>query len=196
MTGNPQLGDFFVVTHGRSIIARGIEWATGSPAYHAGIYVGEWSFTFGQTVYDCEPAVFEGRPGGAGFAPLSLYPDAVWSTDGLHNSAGVPITLTDAQRAIIVDKATHRAPNGMLGVSYGWINCFCIGLARLFKWHATRFMRKVLASRKHAECAQLVAILYTIAGVDLFVDGRPEGLVSPANLLTSCLGTLMHGKEV
>lgn len=172
----PILGDFGVVTHGRTFTEAVIEKVTGSDAYHAFMFVGPQ--TWG--THTDEPAVMEARPSGAGLALVSHYPGAVWSTGAIQ--------LPEGQRLYNVAAAL-----AMSGTRYGWLNCFCIGLVRLLHWHAPKWALRVLKSRRWAECAQLVDMawtdgaqaynkLFALPGSHLFADMRPEGLVAPGEL--------------
>jgi len=187
----PQPGDLFVTKTGGRVAAI-IRWATGhatgdfwhrQPALvnHGGVFVGRRTFTYQGRSYVNEPAVVEGRPGGAGLAPLSIYKDAVWSTDVLpldpdNGACNVAVALR------------------MIGTRYGWLNCACIGLVKVFGWHVPPPVLWILKSRRWAECAQLCDFIWTDgaalcaraygkAGRILFDDGRPAGLVSPEDLL-------------
>lgn len=53
---------------------------------------------------------------------------------------------------------------------------------RLFKWHAPKWALNRVSDNKHLQCAQLVDYCYQMAGVHLFPDGRPDGLVAPSDL--------------
>lgn len=164
----PKLGDFFVVrTNGW--LARIVRFGTHSTVNHAGIYVGD-----GQ--------VIEARPGGAGFAPVSLYANAFWSTDNLPTD----LVPTAAQRQEIVRLAvsTKGTPYGMLDIL-----AIALGQRRLGSWIDTKleigkqpWWVKRLISRKTLICSQLVDQVYMDADIHFFHDGRPVGLVSPEDL--------------
>jgi hypothetical protein len=184
----PNVGDAFVTTSPSRVSAL-IRWVTGSgpllrrvlaKVSHAGIYVGRRTFTYNGRQYVDEPAVVEGRPSGAGLAPLSQYADATWSTRAF------PLSPTNGL-------CNAEAAMRMIGTRYGWLNCFCIGLVKVFGWHAPDWALRVLASRRWEECAQLADAVFNDGaeeserltgqpGQKFFDDGRPEGLVSPQDL--------------
>jgi hypothetical protein len=123
--------------------------------------------------------VMEGRPGGAGLALVSDYPNAIW----------LNLPMPDGQRKYVV-----LAARAMKGTRYGWLNCLAIGLVRVFGWKAPKWALRILKSRRWEECAQMAdaevndaADAYEKAnpghkGLRLFKDGRPEGLVSPDDI--------------
>lgn len=160
----PEIGDFGVVNTGNSFAARVIRWATQSTVNHAFIY------THDHVGHD---RILEAEPGGAGYANADKYPNAIWSTG--------KIPLTDDQRKIIVAAAFN-----CWGKPYNWLDILAIGLAQrrfgriigLKSWIANR-----LSDDGTLICSQLVDYCYQMAGVELFKDGRPCGMVSPGDLL-------------
>lgn len=110
--------------------------------------------------------VMAGQPGGARQDKLSLYD---------NQAAYLQMDLTDEQRRniVIIAKSLEETP-------YGWFNYLAIGLARFNirpKW-----LTRYIASNKTLICSQLVDLVYERAGIHLFNDGRPEGLVTPGDL--------------
>jgi hypothetical protein len=192
----PGLGDVMVTATG-GWGGKIIRWGEGKPWFtspwlcwlfwlrhpakvnHVGTYVGHQTFICNGRHYVDEPAVMEGRPTGAGLAPVADYPNARW----------LNLPIPDGQRQYVV-----LAALGMKGTRYGWLNCLCIGLGRLFDYDPPQWVRRILASRRWEECAQMAdAVINDSAavyeknnpghkGLRLFNDGRPEGLVSPDDI--------------
>jgi hypothetical protein len=150
----PQPGDFFVTATG-GWVGRVIRLCTHSTVNHAGIYIGG-----GMTV--------EGQPKGAGVGCTSDYPNAIWS----H------MELTVIQRGRLVDAARK-----VEGTPYNFLDIAAQLLVRVFRWHAPKFVLNRLSRPDRLQCAQLVDWCYHLAGVELFPDGRPTGLVAPSDLL-------------
>lgn len=168
MIVDPKPGDWFVVrTDGT--IAKLIRWVTQSSVNHAGVYIGN-----GQIV--------EARFSGAGYASVSKYNNALWSTDNLP----ARLTPTDIQRDAIAKEAIR-----LVGTKYGAIDIVAIGFAQrklgsfvksdlpLAKqpWYIKR-----LARSDRLICSQLVDLVLDRSGIHLYNDDRPTGLVSPENL--------------
>jgi len=86
--------------------------------------------------------------------------------------------LSPLVRAAIVDHA-----RGHIGAPYSWVDDACIGLADMFRWHVPTWVRTRLARPDRLMCSQLVDTAYLKAGVHLFSDGRPPGMVAPSDLL-------------
>lgn len=110
--------------------------------------------------------VMAGQPGGAHKDNLSLY---------ASQAAYLQMDLTDEQRQNIVTIA-----KSLEGTPYGWFNYLAIGLARFNikpKW-----LLKYIASNKTMICSQFADVVYERAGIQLFNDGRLEGLVTPGDL--------------
>lgn len=166
MTG-PLPGDFGVVaTYGNLLdreAAKVIRWDTESHYNHAVL---------------CKDAdtLIEAAPGGAREAAMSEYTSTVWSTGN--------IDLTDAQRAAIL---TAAAGYVTARVGYGYLDIVAIAFEQR-RWHDGHDAPhdfEILARMSDMHrliCSQLVDAAYLAAGVHLFDDGRPTGLVSPGDL--------------
>jgi cell wall-associated NlpC family hydrolase len=166
----PKPGDFFVTeslsTEWRGqLMAYAIQFGTKSHVNHAGLYIGG-------------NQIIEARPDGAGYAPLSEYQsrNTVWSA----------LPLTDTQRTDIANAATT-----LIGTPYGWPDAIAIALAqpRLGRHLDTTkpldqqpWWYKRIAREDRLICSQLVDYAHYLGGVNLYDDGRPFGLVSPADL--------------
>jgi uncharacterized protein YycO len=171
----PRPGDFFVTenmsTQWRTqLMAYAIQFGTASHVNHAGIFVGQ-----GQ--------VIEARPGGAGYAPVSDYLkyNTKWST----------LPLTDQQREAIVGHT-----QALIGTPYGWPDIIAIAIAQkrlgshldVTKPLAQQpWWYQRIAREDRLICSQLVDYAYYLAGVHLYDDNRPFGLVSPADLEKFCV---------
>ncbi len=179
----PQPGDVMVTATG-GWVASGIRWAEGKPRFTSPWLF--WLFWLRQpakvnhvAVNLGDGTVMEGRPSGAGTAPIDEYPDATW----------LNLPMPDVQRPYVI-----LAARAMKGTRYGWLNCLAIGLVRVFGWKAPAWALRILKSRRWEECAQLGdAVINDSAdayernnpghkGLRLFKDGRPEGLVSPDDI--------------
>lgn len=160
----PELGDFGVVRTGGWAGAL-IRWGTQSPVNHAFIYLGN-------------DLVMEAEPNGATVSRATKYADVIWSTG--------KVGLTQGQRLTIVNRA-----KSLVGTPYNWLDIVAIALAQrrlggilgLKSWIAKR-----LSDDGMMICSQLVDWCYQQAGVQLFKDGRPSGMVSPGDLYG-----LIHG---
>lgn len=156
----PEIGDFGVVNTGNSFAARLIRWATQSTVNHAFVYVGN-------------DQIVEAEPHGAALSRASKYPNAIWSTGKFK--------LNNLARFTIRGNA-----KGLVGTPYNWLDILAIGLAQrklgrivgLKSWIARR-----LSNDGKLICSQLVDYCYQKAGIQLFKDGRPCGMVSPGDLL-------------
>jgi len=110
--------------------------------------------------------VMAGQPGGARRDNLSIYE---------NKAAYLQMDLTDEQRSNIVEIA-----KSLEGTPYGWLNYLAIGLARFNI--KPQWLIKYISSNKRLICSQLCDLVYEKAGIQLFNDGRPEGLVTPGDL--------------
>lgn len=179
----PELGDVCCVrTNGPA--AAVIRWVEGRPRFTSPWLFWLWwlrrpALVNHVATYIGDGVVMEGRPSGAGLAYLSDYPDAIW----------LNLPLPAGQRPYVV-----MAARAMKGTRYGWLNCLCIGLGRLFDYDPPQLVRRILKSRRWEECAQMADAEINDAadayeknnpghkGLRLFKDGRPEGLVSPDDI--------------
>ena len=149
----PDLGDYMVTATG-GWFARKIREITHSGVNHAGVYVGlEY--------------LVEAQPGGAKLTRIREYPEAVWSR----------VLLTSRQRHDIASAALD-----LVGTPYNFMDIAAQAVVRVFGWHAPKWALRRLSTSKRLQCAQLVDVAYERAGVRLFPDGRPEGLVAPSDL--------------
>jgi len=128
---------------------------TRSTVNHAAIYIGG-----GQIV--------EGYAPGARMRPLSEWPNAICST----------IKLTGTERLAIC-----RYAQAAIGTPYNYLDIAAQAFVRVFHRNVPRFVLNRLGRPDRLQCAQLVDLAYAAAGVTLFPDGRPFGLVAPADLL-------------
>lgn len=74
-----------------------------------------------------------------------------------------------------------REAQRLLGRPYGFLDILCITLALFglrYKWLLAR-----VESSRTLICSQLVDRAYDNAGCHLYSDGRPDGLVTPGDLL-------------
>jgi hypothetical protein len=149
----PEIGEFMVVRTG-GWFAAAIRSITHSPVNHAALYVGSG-------------LVVEAQPGGAKLTRASHYPKAIWS----HQTLPVP-----TRQAIV------HAALALVGTPYNFLDIAAQGLVRVLHWDAPKWALKRLSSTHALQCAQLVDCAYELAGVKLFADGRPEGMVSPGDL--------------
>lgn len=150
----PKPGDFMVTATG-GWVAWAIRKITNSKVNHAAVYV------------DHGGLVVEAQPGGARLTKASKYKKAIWSNFNLNG-----------------DTRFHIVTNALSFVNtpYNFLDIAAQALVRVFDWHAPKWALKRLSSSKRLQCAQLVDLAYERAGVTLFKDGRPEGMVSPGDL--------------
>lgn len=168
----PRLGDFGVVRTG-GWAAAVIRWATRSTVNHAFVYVGDGK-------------IVEAQPGGAVLSDVSEYEGrTIWST-------GRVVAYCDTGGCVdgvfVPDErdAIAHAARGMVGVPYNWPDIAAIGLAqrRLGRLVTPRsWIARRLSRGDRLICSQLVDAAYNAAGLHLFTDNRPTGLVSPGDLL-------------
>jgi len=164
------VGDFGVAATGNQLVSRLIRWDTSSPVNHAFVYIGDGM-------------IVEARPGGAAVALASNYSNVTWST-------GV-IQLSIQQRGAIKTAALADR-----GVGYGYLDIAAIAFVQK-RWHDgkfdpggrfSRWCERRISNMHYLICSQLVDQCYQAAGVHLFTDGRPAGLVSPGDLYTLIKG--------
>lgn len=133
-------------------------------------------------VLDGDGTILEAEPGGARLANISEYAGCgMLLSDGpvqtklrslpWTDPAGVEATTRDA----VVAQARR-----MVGTPYSWLDYAAIGLLHLHL--PSSALRRYVATSRHAQCAQLVDLVYRLAGVHLFTDGREPGDVCPADL--------------
>jgi hypothetical protein len=149
----PALGAYMVVaTQGR--IAAAIRWFTHSKVNHAAVYVDAGM-------------IVEAQPGGACLTPALHYGTAIWSVPKFTPQVGYAIA---------------NCARDLVGTPYNFLDIAAQAVVRLFHWHAPDWALRRLSTSKRLQCAQLVDEAYRRAGVQLFKDARPEGLVAPSDL--------------
>lgn len=149
----PGLGEYMVTKTG-GWFAWAIRKITKSPVNHAAVYIGRGF-------------VVEAQPGGAKISKAANYPKAVWSKR----------TMTVHVRLEII-----KASLDLVGTPYNFLDIAAQGIVRVFDWHAPKWALDRISDPRRLQCAQLVDVAYEKAGVTLFKDGRPEGLVAPGDL--------------
>ena len=161
----PKPGDFFLARASRLWLRASLGWACRTDLVHSGIYLGD-----GLTV---EASIrFKG---GAQVCRLADLHEPVWSS----------FDLTARQRDDIIHAAL-----AMRGRPFpsGW--AMAVGILRRHRGDITApyaeqpwWVRTLLNGEHTAYCLQVPYYAYRAAGIDLTPDGRPEGLVRPADLL-------------
>lgn len=137
-------------------------------------------------ILDEQGTILEAEPRGAQLANVSKYAgdgllisDAPVRLNVAHWQAatpGGPLThYEDDLRGAIVAEARK-----LVGTPYSWLDYAAIGALHLHL--PSRALREYVAASGHAQCAQLVDLVYTRADVHLFTDGRQPGDVCPADL--------------
>jgi cell wall-associated NlpC family hydrolase len=109
--------------------------------------------------------VVEGRPSGAGYAPLAAYPKAMF------------YPCPDDHR-----EAVAAAAVALIGTPYSWVDYVALAAVRFHLDLIARPLRDYVASSGHMICSQLVDEAYARGGVQLFDDGRLPGDVTPSDL--------------
>lgn len=112
--------------------------------------------------------IIEAQPKGAVLASSRKYKNAIWSNR----------PLTDDQRHAII-----AAGWVCEGTPYNFLDIVAQAIVRIFKVRAPKWVLNRVSNPKTLQCAQLVDYCYSKAGVNLFKDNRPDGLVSPGDLL-------------
>lgn len=143
-----------MVTKTGGWFAWAIRKVTHSPVNHAGVYIGHGFLV-------------EAQPGGARITKITKYPSAIWS---------IPPISVHTQLAII-----HAALD-LVGTPYNFFDIAAQAIVRVFHWKAPKWALKRISDPSRLQCAQLVDVAYVEAGETLFIDGRPAGLVAPADL--------------
>jgi hypothetical protein len=145
----------FGVVRTNGIVAWGIRLGTRSQVNHAFL------------VLDDNGTIIEAEPQGARLSHLSHYPDAVMS----H----LELTPEQQQHVVAAGRALRDTP-------YNWLDIVGLGLLSLgLRW---RWLQTRAQSSKTLICSQLVDRVYDLAGIHLYDDGRPDGEVTPGDLLT------------
>ena len=146
-------GDYMVTATG-GWLSGWIRRITRSDVNHAAVYIGDGY-------------IVEAWTSGARIRLMEEWPNAIWST----------FPLTGPQRQSIV-----RYAKAMVGTPYNYWDIAAQAIVRVFKWNAPPWALDRLSRPDRLQCAQLVDLAYATAGVHLFPDGRPYGLVAPADL--------------
>lgn len=159
-TNRPTPGAFGVVRTSTPIIAAAIRLLTRSQVNHAFIVVG----ADGKGDWD----VIEAQSKGATLAKLSKWADKeVVFSDPLPDGKYV-LPVVNAARLL-------------LGTPYNYLDIaalFFLLLGVRFSW-----LLKRAQTSKRLICSQLVDRAYRLAGLHLFDDDRPDGEVTPGDLL-------------
>ena len=154
----PQAGDFGLVSIPGKVgfLIRLGQWLNGN-----GFLNYEHAF-----VYVTPETILEAMPGGAIVSEAAKYASV--------RVSNVPLTLQ--QRTAVVGRAWE-----LKGTPYSFLDYFAIAAHR-FKLPIPG-LRKYIASTGHEICSQLVDDCYQSARVELFMDGRWDGYVTPAELI-------------
>lgn len=144
----------FMVTATSGLVAWVIRWCTHSPVNHAAVYIGG-----GQIV--------EAQAKGAVISPVKNYPNAIWSDFTFQPG---------------VESRLYQATMDVVGTPYNFLDIAAQALVRIFHWKAPKWALRRVSRPDRLQCAQLVDVVYQRAGITLFPDGRPNGLVSPEDL--------------
>ena len=104
---------------------------------------------------------------------------AVISHISKYDGALCPVSdfaLTDTEQAAVVEQA-----RAVVGTPYGYLDIACLTLLSLgIRW---QWLLARAQSSKTLICSQLVDRVYRDAGLHLYEDGRPDGEVTPGDLL-------------
>lgn len=119
-------------------------------------------------IYITENMIVEAKPTGAVMSRASIY-------DGAEKAESnwwfLPGEASDIR----------RAAERLVGTPYGFLDIVCIGLMLLgLRWG---WLINRAQSQKRLICSQLVDRAYRNAGIHLYHDNRPDGLVTPGDLL-------------
>lgn len=129
------------------------------------IRLGTRSYVNHAFVFVSDDQIVEAQPGGALLSPASKYPDAVVSK----------FDLDPVQKLAIFQHAMK-----VKGTPYNFLDIAAITLMTFglrYKWLQRRAQRP-----DRLICSQLVDRVYHEAGIQLYDDGRPDGLVTPGDL--------------
>lgn len=158
-TNKPTKGAFGVVRTG-SFVAPFIRLLTRSQVNHAFVVLGQSR--------QGEWIILEAQSRGARYAALSKYDsmEVVFSN----------YDLTDEERGAVVAQA-----RGLHGTPYNYLDIVALCLLTFgLRWS---WLLKRAQSAKRLICSQLVDRAYERAGLRLYSDGRPDGEVTPGDLL-------------
>lgn len=134
-----------------------IRLATRSQVSHAYIYI-------------TEDLIVEATWAGAVITHASKFEKAT----SLHPVSRFPLTPAEQD-------AVTTAARALVGTPYGFLDILALGLVSLgVQW---KWARRVTAREKGLICSQLVDRAYRNAGIHLYTDGRPDGSVTPGDLL-------------
>lgn len=109
--------------------------------------------------------VVEGRPSGAGYAPLAAYPAAVYLP--------CPDQYRDAVRAAAI---------ALIGTPYSYVDYFALAAVHFHLPLSSALLRQYVADSGHMICSQLADEAARRGDWQLFDDGRLPGDVTPADL--------------
>lgn len=135
------------------------------------IRLGQWLNGDGYADYEHafvvvdDSTVVEARPSGAGYAPRTAYPDAVF------------YTCPDGRR-----EAVAAAARSLIGRGYSWLDYFALAAVRFRLPLSSVLLRKRVDDSGELICSQLVDYAYQLGGVQLFDDHRSPGDVTPGDL--------------
>ena len=162
----PDIGDFFMARASKTWIGLSLRYACGQDYVHSGVYIGD-----GLVI---DNSIRYGKRG-AQIDRVADLTDPQWST----------IDLTGWQRHAIADAAVS-----MIGRPFPGFVPMAVGVLRRHRGDVTRpyveqpwWVRQLLNGEHTVYCLQVPYYAYLSAGIDLFPDGRPEGLVRPVDML-------------
>lgn len=144
-------GQIGIRRHGRSFIAKAIEWVTYSKTHHVIIAVSETH-------------AISAEPGGVKLHPITHWETLDWSD--FH--------LTTEQRTAI----TWHALNAQ-GLPYNFAIFPILLTARLMRRLVPDWISGWLSNRPHVDCSQLCDDIYLAAGIELF--GPHNVLTTPGD---------------
>lgn len=149
-----RIGQYGVVRT-TGLIGAIIRLGTRSQVNHAFVFIGN-------------DRVVEAQPGGAVIGSATKYAHL------LHPVSRFPLTDAEARRIA-------AAAEALVGTPYNFLDIAALGLLSLgLRWG---WLERRAQSSKRLICSQLVDRAYSVAGVPLFTDGRPDGSVTPGDLL-------------
>lgn len=150
----------FVVVRTSGTLAWVIRLFTRSQVNHAAVFVGDGRYV-------------EARLRGARVADLA----------GVLHGAQPPFVLVESRFDLTSDEqdAVAKAALALVGTPYNFLDILALGFMCMglrWSWLVNRAERE-----DRLICSQLVDRAYANAGLDLFTDGRPDGSVTPGDLL-------------